>query len=49
MKRILTIIWAMVIAVISATAQEKQHSLEITTGYPSILFLNIQEVIVLWK
>ena len=37
MKRILTIICAMAIALLSASAQEKQHSLEITTGYPSIL------------
>ena len=37
MKRILTIVCAMAIALLSASAQEKQHSLEITTGYPSIL------------
>ena len=37
MKRILTIVCAMTIALLSASAQEKQHSLEITTGYPSIL------------
>ena len=37
MKRILTIVCAMAIALLSTSAQEKQHSLEITTGYPSIL------------
>ena len=37
MKRILTIVCAIAISLLSASAQEKQHSLEITTGYPSIL------------
>ena len=37
MKRILTIVCAIAISLLSASAQEKQHSLEITTGYPSIV------------
>lgn len=37
MKRILTILCAIAISLLSASAQEKQHSLEITTGYPSIV------------
>ena len=41
LKRILTIACAMLFAVLSASAQEKQHSLEITTGYPSI-FHNLE-------
>ena len=39
MKRILTMVCAMAIALLSASAQEKQHSFEITTGYPSILHI----------
>lgn len=38
MKRIVMIICTMTIAAISASAQEKEHALEITHGYPSILF-----------
>lgn len=38
MKRTLMILCALTIAIGSASAQEKQHALEITTGYPSILF-----------
>lgn len=38
MKRILTVIIVMMIAITGAAAQEKEHALEITTGYPSILF-----------
>ena len=37
MKRILAIICAMTTAVLSTSAQEKEHSLEVTTGYPGIL------------
>ena len=38
MKRLFTILCAAIIAIGSASAQEKQHALEITTGYPNILF-----------
>lgn len=38
MKRYLTILCAIMLAIGSASAQEKEHALEITTGYPSILF-----------
>ena len=38
MKRILIIICTIGIAVLSASAQEKEHALEITHGYPSVLF-----------
>lgn len=37
MKRILIIVCAIAISALCASAQEKQHSLEITTGYPSIV------------
>lgn len=37
MKRILIIITALIIGSVNLCAQEKQHSIEITTGYPSIL------------
>lgn len=37
MKRFLTIIFVLTIASVNLFAQEKQHSIEITTGYPSIL------------
>lgn len=38
MKRLFTILCATIIAIGSASGQEKQHALEITTGYPNILF-----------
>ena len=38
MKRLFTILCAAIIAIGSASAQESQHALEITTGYPNILF-----------
>ncbi len=38
MKRILTIICAITIAASISSAQEKEHSLEITHGYPGLLF-----------
>ena len=38
MKRLFTILFAVTAAVWSASGQEKQHALEITTGYPNILF-----------
>ena len=38
MKRILTIFCTMAIAIGSASAQEKEHAIEITHGYPSLLF-----------
>ena len=38
MKRLFTILCATIIAIGSASGQEKQHALEITTGYPGILF-----------
>lgn len=38
MKRILIILSVMTIAMASASAQEKEHALEITCGYPSLLF-----------
>ena len=38
MKRLFTILFAVTAAVWSAAGQEKQHALEITTGYPNILF-----------
>jgi hypothetical protein len=38
MKRLFTILCATIIAIGSASAQESQHALEITTGYPNILF-----------
>ncbi len=37
MKRILIIVCAIAISALCASAQEKQYSLEITTGYPSIV------------
>ena len=37
MKRLLSFIALMTISVTSAFAQDKQHSIEITTGYPSIV------------
>ena len=39
MKRILPIIALMIISAGSAFAQDKEHSIEITTGYPSIMHL----------
>ena len=39
MKRLLSFIALMTISATSAFAQDKQHSLEITTGYPSILHI----------
>jgi hypothetical protein len=38
MKRLFTILCATIIAIGSASAHESQHALEITTGYPNILF-----------
>ena len=38
MKRLFIILFAVTAAVWSASGQEKQHALEITTGYPNILF-----------
>ena len=37
MKRTLTILAASLLAAICVSAQDKQHSIEITTGYPSIV------------
>ena len=37
MKRILPVIALMIISAGSAFAQDKEHSIEITTGYPSIM------------
>lgn len=37
MKRILPFIVLMIISVANAIAQDKEHSIEITTGYPSIM------------
>ena len=37
MKRTLSFISMMIISVASAFAQDKEHSIEITTGYPSIM------------
>lgn len=39
MKRILPVIALMIISAGSAFAQDKEHSIEITTGYPSIMHL----------
>lgn len=39
MKRTLPFIAMMIISVTSAFAQDKEHSIEITTGYPSIMHL----------
>ena len=39
MKRTLSFISMMIISVASAFAQDKEHSIEITTGYPSIMHL----------
>lgn len=39
MKRILPVIALMIISAGSAFAQDKEHSVEITTGYPSIMHL----------
>ena len=39
MKRILPFIVMMIISVANAIAQDKEHSIEITTGYPSIMHL----------
>ena len=54
MKRIIITLAAIIIAVGSASAQDKQHSLEITTGYPSILHmleypLTYRSVAMLWE
>ena len=38
MRRILPIIALMIISVTNAFAQEKKHVIEITTGYPSLVF-----------
>ena len=38
MKRLLTTLALFVIFAVTSFAQEKQHSIEITTGYPSIVF-----------
>ena len=37
MKRIITILAASLLTAICVSAQDKQHSIEITTGYPSIV------------
>ena len=37
MKRTLTVVTLILMSIASAFAQDKQHSIEITTGYPSIM------------
>ena len=37
MKRRLTVIALIIMSIASSFAQDKQHSIEITTGYPSIM------------